>query len=65
MKLTDREWKAFRIEELFDVNGTTTTKPGALIEGGNTPRITCSSTNNGLDKFYYNASTEAGECIDC
>ena len=63
MKLTDREWKAFRIGTLFEVKGTVTTKPGALIAGGNTPRITCSATNNGLDKFYYNIPTETGNVL--
>lgn len=63
MELTDREWKAFQIGMLFDVKGTVTTKPGALIAGGNTPRITCSATNNGLDGFYYNSPTELGNVM--
>lgn len=60
MELLSREWRAFVIEKLFDVSGTTTTRPSALIRGGETPRITCAATNNGLDDTYANAPTEAG-----
>ena len=60
MKLTDREWNEFKIGDLFHVNGSYTTKPQDLIMEGNTPRITCSATNNGLDGFYKNEVTEKG-----
>ena len=59
-KLSDREWKEFRIGELFEVTGSVTTKPQNLIENGLIPRITCSATNNALDDFYQNKATEKG-----
>lgn len=63
MKLTDRKWKEFFIDDVFNVNGTITTKPQDLVLGGNTPRITCASTNNGLDDLYKNNPTEKGRVI--
>lgn len=60
LKLDDREWATFEIGMLFDVQGTTTTKPSRLIADGTTPRITCSAMNNGLDGFYQNDPTEQG-----
>lgn len=59
-ELEGRGWKEFRIGELFDVSGTVTTKPQALISNGKIPRITCSALNNGLDDFYQNENTEQG-----
>ena len=58
LKLSDRKWKEFKIEDIFYVGGTITTKPQVLAKGGVTPRITCSAINNGLDGFYSNNSTE-------
>lgn len=60
MNPNDREWKEFKIDSLFSVSGTTTTKPQDLEDSGGIPRITCSATNNGLDGFYNNKSTESG-----
>ena len=57
------QWKAFRIEDLFDISGTTTTHPSILIEAGKTPRITCAASDNGLDGFYKNAPTEKGNVL--
>lgn len=59
-KLSDREWKEFRIGDLFEVTGSVTTKPQNLIKNGFIPRITCSATNNALDDFYQNKATEKG-----
>lgn len=59
-KLSDREWKEFKIGDLFEVTGSVTTKPQNLIENGFIPRITCSATNNALDDFYQNKATEKG-----
>jgi len=56
--LKAREWHEFVIGEVFDVSGTTTTQPCDLIKKGNTPRITCAASNNGLDNFYKNQATE-------
>lgn len=63
MRLIDREWKEFFINDVFDVSGTITTKPQDLLLDGNTPRITCASTNNGLDNTYKNKPTEKGGVI--
>lgn len=63
MKLTDREWKEFRIEDIFDISGTITTHPSKLRKGGQIPRITCAATNNGLDGFYNNPPTEQGHVL--
>lgn len=63
IQLNDREWKAFRIEDIFDITGTVTTHPSKLLKEGNTPRITCAATNNGLDGFYQNAPTEQGNVL--
>ncbi|MFY9099805.1 restriction endonuclease subunit S [Aliarcobacter cryaerophilus] len=60
LNLEDKEWKDFRINTLFEVSGTTTTHPSKLIKNGFIPRITCSSTNNGLDNIYLNEATESG-----
>ena len=50
MKLTDREWKEFRIGEIFSIKKVS----GLPIENyaeGNLPYITTSSTNNALVSF--------------
>ena len=60
ISLDDRQWKEFKIGDVFNVSGTITTHPTALISGGQTPRITCAATNNGFDNAYYNAPTEKG-----
>ncbi|MGI6392011.1 MAG: restriction endonuclease subunit S [Candidatus Izemoplasmatales bacterium] len=56
----DKEWKEFKIKELFDVSGTVTTHPTELISDGKTPRITTAASNNGLESFYRNKATEKG-----
>lgn len=61
--LNNKQWKAFHISCVFDIEGTITTHPSLLKEGGKTPRITCSSQNNGLDGCYYNAPTEYGNVL--
>lgn len=63
LTLDSVEWREFFIggkEGLFHVLGTNTTHPSKLIPGGNTPRVTCSATNNAIDDFYYNPATEEG-----
>ena len=63
LKLTDREWKEFKICDVFEVMGTITTKPESLLQYGDTPRVTCSASNNGYDDFYKNNPTENGKCL--
>lgn len=63
IQLNEREWKTFRIEDVFDVKGTITTHPSKLKTEGFTPRITCAATDNGLDGFYQNEPTEFGKVL--
>jgi hypothetical protein len=62
-KLEDKKWKEFKIGDLFNVSGTLTTHPSNLEIGGKTPRITCSSSQNGLDNVYLNKATERGKVL--
>lgn len=59
-KLNEKDWKPEIIGELFNVSGSVTTKPEDIIPNGNTPRITCASTQNGFDNCYKNSATENG-----
>ena len=56
MKLTDRKWKDFKIEDIFDITGSITTKLNELIDSNQEnieyPYITTKATNNGVDGFY-------------
>lgn len=61
--LQECSWKEFAISDVFDVSGTITTHPSKLVAKGNTPRVTCAATNNGLDDFYTNEPTEKGGVI--
>lgn len=61
--LQECNWKEFAISDIFDVSGTITTHPSKLVTKGNTPRVTCAATNNGLDDFYANEPTEKGGVI--
>ena len=63
LKLSDREWKEFKIEEVFEVGGTVTTKPQDLIANGTIPRVTCAAVNNGFDGLYRNEYTEEKNVI--
>jgi hypothetical protein len=56
--------KAFKIDDLFEVSGTTTTKIHELnLYGhGNFPYITTQSSNNGVEGFY-NYYTEKGNVL--
>lgn len=60
LNLNKKEWGEFAINDLFNVSGTITTHPSKLISEGCIPRITCSSTNNGLENTYANMATENG-----
>lgn len=63
LRLSDVEWKEFNIGGefgLFKVCGTITTHPSNLQSFGNTPRVTCSATNNAVENFYRNIPTEKG-----
>ncbi|WP_024469284.1 restriction endonuclease subunit S [Treponema pedis] len=60
LSLKDVKWEAFKIEDIFNVEGSTTTQPNCLKHGGKTPRITCAASNNGLENTYHNKFTETG-----
>ena len=61
LQLTDREWKEFKIEQLFKVKGTKTTKDG-IKDRGKHPFISTKSTNNAVNG-YTDFSTEKGNCL--
>lgn len=62
--LSDREWKWFSINDLFEVSGTKTTSKRKLDEigKGKYPYVTTQSTNNGVEDFY-NFYTEEGDVL--
>ncbi|MFZ2970410.1 MAG: N-6 DNA methylase, partial [Minisyncoccia bacterium] len=62
--LSDKKWKSFLINNLFDVSGTKTTPKRKLEEigKGEYPYITTQSTNNGVEGFY-DFYTEKGNCL--
>jgi hypothetical protein len=65
MTLDVTSWKEFRLGDLFDVQGTTTTKVDTLTEEygiGEHPYITTQATNNGT-AGYYNYYTENGNVL--
>ena len=53
VKLTDREWKVFRLEDIFECSKGVYLKTGTAIEG-NIPYITAKKGNNGVDSFIGN-----------
>ena len=68
MKLTDREWKSFTVEDLFTkivpTKGETT---GQLIIGDDVPYIAAAKNNNGFAGVYsckeYSNWVSKGNCI--
>ena len=58
LSLNNREWKAFAIKDIFvTLNSGKQVPTGAYIEkkylhNGNTPRVTVTSTTNGIDNFW-------------
>jgi hypothetical protein len=59
-----RKWKEFKLEEIFTITGTKTTKTGVLNEygEGEYPYVTTQSTNNAVER-YYNFYTENGNVL--
>lgn len=51
MELTNREWKEFKIGDIFSVS-TGTLLPKEFLKKGNTARITATDSNNGVFDFY-------------
>lgn len=62
-KVDTSKWKEFKIVELFDVGGTTTTPVKKIRENsGNFPYVTTQATNNGI-RFYSSIHTEKGNVL--
>lgn len=51
--LANKEWKKFKICDVFEITGTKTTKPDIVKSSnlGNFPYVTTQATNNGVEKF--------------
>lgn len=65
MKLTDREWKEFRISTLFDKFEKGKCKNASILPEGQTPYVGATNRNNGVLKFC-DVSTNLlseGNCI--
>ncbi|MDR2537289.1 MAG: restriction endonuclease subunit S [Treponema sp.] len=64
MPLDVSKWKEFKINDLFEVRGTITTKIEYLVSRGhgNYPYVTTQSSHNGVEGFY-NYYTEEGNVL--
>lgn len=64
IELNKSIWKEFKLDVLFNISGTTTTKLKLLEESGKGeyPYITTKAKDNGCDGFY-NYKTESGNVI--
>ena len=52
--LNDREWREFRIEELFDICLSKGDNQANLLNIGNIPLVSAGSVNNGICKYIKN-----------
>jgi type I restriction enzyme M protein len=61
LELFDKNWKSFKLSDIFEITGTKTTKPDIVNSSnvGSFPYVTTQATNNGVEKFldFY---TEVG-----
>jgi hypothetical protein len=64
LKISDRNWKRFKLIELFDIKGSKTTSIHDLEDWGygKSPYVTTQATNNGTGGFY-DFYTEKGGCL--
>jgi Type I restriction modification DNA specificity domain len=64
IELNKETWKEFKLDILFDISGTKTTKLNILEKSGKGqyPYITTKAKNNGCDGFY-DIKTEGGDVI--
>ena len=62
LHLTDRDWKEFKVEELFVLKVARSNDKGKL-EVGDIPFIGRSKDNNGLQGFYSTDKVTEGKCI--
>lgn len=63
MKLSDREWKVFKIKEVFDVVNLKPEHKVNLKSSGTTPYVTRTEKNNGVENFYKGLHIKKGNCI--
>lgn len=54
LKLTDVEWREFKVGELFDTNNRGRRLTNSSREYGNIPFVTAGESNNGISSFIYN-----------
>ena len=63
MKLTDREWKEFKVKDLFSISIARSNDKGNLVEGGDIPFIGRSTEYNGFQGYYQGDKITDGRCI--
>lgn len=63
MKLSDREWKVFKIKEVFDIVNLKPEHKVNLKSSGITPYVTRTEKNNGVENFYKGLHIKKGNCI--
>lgn len=63
MKLSDREWKAFDIEGVFEIVNLKPEHKVNLNFSGTIPYITRTEKNNGVENFYKGLHIKNGNCI--
>mgnify|MGYP002711996446 FL=1 len=63
MKLTDREWKIFEIQNIFKVVNLKAEHKVNLKTPGTIPYITRTEKNNGIESFYKGMHVKKGNCI--
>ncbi|MGE6949678.1 restriction endonuclease subunit S [Staphylococcus hominis] len=63
MRLSDREWKVFKIKEVFDIVNLKPEHKVNLKSSGTTPYVTRTEKNNGVENFYKGLHIKKGNCI--
>ncbi|MGX0208819.1 restriction endonuclease subunit S [Staphylococcus epidermidis] len=63
MRLSDRDWKVFKIKEVFDIVNLKPEHKVNLKSSGITPYVTRTEKNNGVEDFYKGLHIKKGNCI--
>lgn len=63
MRLSDREWKVFKIKEVFDIVNLKPEHKVNLKSSDTTPYVTRTEKNNGVENFYKGLHIKKGNCI--
>jgi hypothetical protein len=63
MQLNTKEWKWFDLKDFFDVSASRDSLSEDLTEGGKTPYVTSSETNNGITSFFQEPATNKAGTI--